>query len=110
VGLFAAQLPHWMSSSQTTDASFEQTPTPLFAHCESVVQESPGGDVHSPGAMPARPRRSIVFRTDAPNCEKSQLRPSMPPSGWQLMHATYGRVVRRADDAPTGSSTSDRRG
>src|SRR5215510_13650878 len=106
VGLFAAQLPHWMSSSQTTEGSLLHVPTPLFAHWESVEQESPAGVEHTPGAMLARPRRSIVLRIDAPNCEKSQLRPSIPPSGWQLMQATYEASCDVLTTAPTGSRTS----
>src|SRR5262245_22670504 len=34
VGLDAAHWPHWMSSSQTTDGSLLQVPTPLFARSE----------------------------------------------------------------------------
>src|SRR5262249_28660910 len=46
--------------------------------------------LHEPGEKPGRPRRSIVFRSEAPNCEKSHVRPSCPPkSAWQLPHATY---------------------
>src|SRR5262245_22500947 len=105
-GLAASQLPHWMSSSHTTDGSLLHVPTPLFAHCESVVHDVPGGSVHSPGDRLARPRSSMVFRIDAPNCEKSQLRPSIPPSGWQLMQATYDASCDVLTTAPTGSSTS----
>src|SRR5262249_13361490 len=32
VGLPASHMPHWMSSSQRTEESLLQVPTPLFAH------------------------------------------------------------------------------
>src|SRR2546422_11408601 len=45
--------------------------------------------LHVPGAKPALPRRSTVFRRLAPNCEKSHVRPSWPPkSAWQVEQAT----------------------
>src|SRR2546427_5368820 len=46
--------------------------------------------LHAPGAKPARPRRSIVLRSEEPNCEKSHVRPSCPPkSAWQVEQVTY---------------------
>src|SRR5262245_60922086 len=46
--------------------------------------------LHVPGEKPGRPRRSMVLRSEAPNCEKSQVRPSWPPkSAWQVEHVTY---------------------
>jgi len=45
--------------------------------------------LHVPGEKPGRPRRSMVFRSEAPNCEKSQVRPSCPPkSAWQVEQVT----------------------
>src|SRR6185436_17079861 len=103
VGLAAEHVPHWMSSSHTTAASLLHVPIPLLAHCESVVQDTDALSEQTPGARLARPRRSIVFRSEAPNWEKSQLRPSRPPSGWQLMQATYDASCEVLTTAPTGS-------
>src|SRR5262249_5534313 len=49
-----------------------------------------GSLLQVPGENPGRPRRSIVLRSDAPNCEKSQVRPSCPPkSAWHVEQVTY---------------------
>src|SRR2546426_11600666 len=80
--------------------------------------------LHVPGAKPARPRRSMVFRRLAPNWEKSHVRPSCPPkSAWQAEQATYdasyatlttspGRLFttlhRSAVQKPPGQSTAVR--
>src|SRR5437773_12027211 len=46
--------------------------------------------LHVPGAKPARPRRSMVFRSDDPSCEKSHVRPSWPPkSAWHVEQVTW---------------------
>src|SRR5262245_42958873 len=70
--------------------------------CEFILQTLPSPQaaskkhsfdgllLHVPGEKPARPRRSIVLRSDAPNCEKSHVRPSWPPkSAWQVEQVTY---------------------
>src|SRR3989442_14993222 len=67
--------------------------------------------LHVPGAKPARPRRSIVLRRLAPNCEKSHVRPSWPPkSAWQEAHdsdppsrAVLATSPCRAPSAPSAS-------
>src|SRR5262245_45700649 len=65
----------------------QEFPGPHFA---SKKHSTVASLLHRPGAKPARPRRSIVFRSDAPNCEKSHDRPSCPPkSAWQAEHVTY---------------------
>src|SRR5262245_48574539 len=69
--------------------ALQKNPSPQAA---SNVHSWPalGPPLQVPGAKPARPRRSIVFRSDAPNCEKSQVRPSWPPkSAWQAVQVTY---------------------
>ena len=88
LGLSGSHWPHWMSSSQTALGSLLQEPMPKFPHWASTTQVTLGSSEHCPGSKLARPRRSMVLRIEAPNWEKSQLRPSRPPSGWQLMQAT----------------------
>src|SRR5438128_10718845 len=64
-------------------------------HSASKWHAALGGAVerrgsHVPGAACERPRRSMVLRRLAPNCEKSHVRPSWPPkSAWQAEQATY---------------------
>src|SRR5439155_1311358 len=65
----------------------QRLPSPQAASKKHSV---PGVLVQCPGANPARPRRSMLFRSDDPSCEKSQVRPSWPPkSAWQVEQVTY---------------------
>src|SRR5262245_39466060 len=62
-------------------------PSPQAASKKHSVD---GSLLHEPGEKPARPRRSMVFRSEAPNCEKSHERPSWPPkSAWHVEQVTY---------------------
>jgi hypothetical protein len=59
------------------------------SHAASKKHSCAGALLHVPGENPARPRRSMVFRSDAPNCAKSHVRPSCPPkSAWHVEQVT----------------------
>src|SRR5262249_50123333 len=63
---------------------------PPGSHVASEKHCFPASLLHVPGGKPGRPRRSIVSRSDAPNCAKSHVRPSCPPkSAWHVEHVTY---------------------
>src|SRR4029077_16537809 len=58
-------------------------------HAASKKHCFEGSLLHVPGEKPGRPRRSIVLRSDAPNWEKSHVRPSWPPkSAWHVEQVT----------------------
>ena len=74
------------SGSMEFHAPVSNQPTgsaPVACPSKSCTSSKLADQWRRPCAVPARPRRSMVFRTPSPKPVRSQVRPSWPPSLWQ---------------------------